>query len=62
MISHLDNPNIRLLLVSIMVKRLGGTVTITQEDINEVAYNQLIEKVSNDGSLTFTYVEHPRQG
>lgn len=55
--THLNDPNLRTVLFAIMVKRLGGTVTINQDDINDVAYDQLIEKGNDDHSLTFTYVQ-----
>lgn len=58
--THLDNPDLRTVLLAIMVKQLGGTVTINQDDIDGVAYDQLIEKGNEDGSLTFTYVQRTK--
>ena len=60
MTSHLDDRTTRILIVAALVKKLGGKVNITQDDVDEVAYNELIETGEEDNSLTFTYIERPR--
>ena len=62
MTSHLDDRTTRILIVAALVKKLGGKVNITQDDVDEVAYNELIETGEEDNSLTFTYIERPRTG
>ena len=58
--SNLENPILTTILFSILVKRLGGSVKITQEDINDVAYNHLEEEGLPDRSIIFTYVERKK--
>lgn len=53
----LDRPNLVPLIVAILVKRLGKQVTITHEDIDDVAFGMLAEKVSPDGSIEFSVLE-----
>ena len=55
--SILNNPELALILFAVMVKRLGGTVLITQADIDEVAYNRMEEEGFGDGSIEFRLVE-----
>lgn len=52
-----NNPVLTTILFAIMVKRLGGKVTITQTDIDDVAYNRLDEDGCDDGSLEFRLVQ-----
>jgi hypothetical protein len=42
------------------VKRLGGRAEITQEDIDDIAYNRLEEDGKDDGSLEFRLIERQR--
>lgn len=58
--SHLNNPILTTLLFAIMVKRLGGTVEITQADIDAIAYNRLEEDSREDGSIAFRLIERGR--
>ena len=60
MTSHLDDRTTRILIAAALVKKLGGKVSITQDDVDEVAYNELIETGEEDNSLTFTFIERPR--
>lgn len=57
--SHLNDPVMTALIIAVMVRRLGGTVHITQEDIDAVAYTLLTES-SDGGRLTFTAAERTR--
>ena len=62
MTSHLDDRNTCILIAAALVKKLGGTVNITQDDLDAAAYNTIIRTVEEDNSLTFTLVERPRTG
>lgn len=55
--SNLNDPHLTTLLFAIMVKQCGGIVTITQADIDVVAYGKLIEEGLANGDLVFTYIE-----
>lgn len=55
--SNLDDSTLAKLLFAVLVKRLGGKVTITQKDIDEVAYSTLNEYRYPDGSPEFVLVE-----
>lgn len=55
--SNLNNPRLTTILFAIMVKRLGGTVEITQADIDAIAYNRLEEEGREDGSIAFRLIE-----
>jgi len=37
------NPGLLILLLAVLIKRAGGSVTITQEEIDSVAFGQLHE-------------------
>lgn len=52
----LKNPKLAPILFSILVKRLGGKVTITQADFDDIAYGKLLEEGYETGILTFEYV------
>lgn len=43
MLKILDNHTLALLVISILVHRAGGSVTITQADVDSVAYGRLLE-------------------
>lgn len=58
--SNLNNPNLTTILFAIMVKRLGGRVEITQADIDDIAYNRLLEDGREDGSIEFRLEERAR--
>lgn len=58
--SNLNKPELTVILFAVLVKRLGGKVEITQADIDDIAYNRLIEEGFNDGSLEFRLEERPR--
>lgn len=57
--SRLNDSNLNILILSILVKRLGGKVKITQRDIDDISYNRLDETVEVDGSLEFNLIERP---
>lgn len=57
--SNLNNPQLTTILFAIMVKRLGGSVRITQSDIDDVAFNRLQEEGFEDGSLEFRLLQRP---
>lgn len=50
------DPKLTLLLFAAMVDRFGGKITITQADIDRVAFNHLEEDMT-DGVLTVRLVE-----
>lgn len=58
--SSLNNPRLTIILFSILVKRLGGKAQITQADIDDIAYNRLVEEGYEDGSLEFRLIERKR--
>jgi len=58
--SNLNDPKFTTIIFAAIVKKLGGSVTITQADIDEVAYNCLEEKGNMDGSLEFRPIERQR--
>ena len=55
--SRLNDYNLNILILTILVKRLGGKVKITQHDIDDISYNRLDETVDIDGSLEFNLIE-----
>jgi len=55
--SRLNDSSLNILILSILVKRLGGKVKITQHDIDDISYNRLEETVDIDGSLEFNFIE-----
>jgi len=55
--SRLNDYNLNILILTILVKRLGGKVKITQRDIDDISYNRLDETVDVDGSLEFNFIE-----
>lgn len=57
--SYLNDPVITKLLIGVMVKRLGGNVTISQADIDDIAFNRLEEKGS-EGRVEFQLVERKK--
>lgn len=58
--SNLNDPELTTLLFAAIVRKLGGTVEITQADVDAVAYNRLKEVVREDGSLAFQLIERGR--
>lgn len=52
-----NNNDLMLLLFSILVKRLGGELRITQDDIDDIAFSTLEEGDYEDGSLGFRLIE-----
>ena len=55
--SHLNNPRLTTILFSVLVQRLGGTVKITQADIDAIAYGKLWEEdLPDEDCLQFRYV------
>lgn len=50
-----NNPVLVRIIMAILIKNLGGSVDITQQDIDEVAYNILDETQNVDGSITLSY-------
>lgn len=42
--SFFDDYQLTVIIVSILVSRLGGSVDISQQDIDDIAYNRLIEQ------------------
>ena len=54
--SNLLNPKLTMLFFAVLVDKLGGETTITQKDIDKVAYNSLYENAKEDGSVTLKVV------
>ena len=59
--SGIDNPVINKLVLAVLIRKLGGTVRITQEDINAVAYTTLEEESPGDGTLSYTLLQRKQQ-
>lgn len=57
--SNLNDPVLTKLLIAVMVRKLGGSISITQSEIDEVAYNRLEEQALN-GTLEFRLVERKK--
>jgi len=58
--SALNDPDLTTILFAILVKRLGGDVTITQADIDDIAYGRLVETVElEDGTIQFVLETKP---
>lgn len=54
----LNDPTVSMLVIAALVKRLGGDVTITQQEIDEVAYNRVYEQVpAAGGEIRLLYSE-----
>jgi hypothetical protein len=51
--SNVETPGMAALLLSVLIDRLGGSVTITQEEINRMSKTILSEE-SYGGQITFT--------
>lgn len=52
-----EAPVLLQLCFAVLVKRLGGFVEITQEDIDAVSYNLLNEYYGDDGPIRFSLEE-----
>lgn len=57
--SYLNNPYLAIIFLAILVKKLGGNVTVTQVDIDDIAYSKLFENGNEDGSVTFSTSAKP---
>jgi len=55
------NEGLNLIVVTILVKRLGGSVKINQADIDDIAYNRLEETGDPDGSIRLKFLEKGKQ-
>lgn len=51
--SFMEDPKLVMIVISVLVKQLGGRAVITQKDIDEVAFNRIIEE-QEDETLTLT--------
>jgi hypothetical protein len=60
--SKLSDPKLAMLICAVLVKRLGGSVRITQDDINDIAFNTFNESEMSDGSLEFQLVQRRMAG
>lgn len=59
---YIDNPEFTILLFAVLIKRAGGITTITQQEIDEVAYNRVLENYNADTNvLTLKYEERKQQ-
>jgi hypothetical protein len=48
-----SNNQLHLLVIAVLIKRLGGEVEISQEEIDDVAYGR-IDEIGYDDSLKLT--------
>lgn len=46
-----SDPTITMTVVGLLVAKLGGKVTVTQADVDAIAYAQLLEHGHPDGSI-----------
>lgn len=60
MTTPLDDPTVKMLVIAILLKRLGGKATITQADIDDVAYNRILEEGHGDGSIELRFAERDK--
>ena len=58
--SNLNDPKLTTILFAILVKKVGGSITITQADIDDIAYQQLVERGNEDGTLDFILIERKK--
>lgn len=60
--SHLTNTRLTAILFSVLVQRLGGTVKITQTDIDNIVYGKLWEEdLPDEDCVQFRYVPAVKQ-
>jgi len=52
---YLDDVGFCKIALSILVKRMGGVVTISQADIDGVAFNRIHEEHMSDGTLRLRF-------
>ena len=57
--SAINDDQLKALLFAILVKKLGGSVEITQSDVDSVAYSRMEEDWYQDGRLAFRLIERP---
>lgn len=60
--SRLSDPKLAMLICAVLVKRLGGVARVSQDDINDVAFNKFNESEMSDGSLEFQLVQRAISG
>ena len=58
----LDDHAIRLIVIGILLKRLGGRAHISQGDVDEIAYNTVKESGFPDGSIVLDLQPRQPQG
>lgn len=46
-------------IVAVLVKKLGGKVVISQEDMDSVCYDRLEETFTDEGVLELVLIERP---
>ena len=61
MSTNIGNPAVVKLLLAVLVKRLGGEVTISQADIDAVAYGRLLEGEDQTGACIIKLEELNQQ-
>ena len=54
----LDDINLTRTILSILVKRLGSEVIISQRDFDDIAYGRILQGRDSDGSFVFKLVDH----
>jgi hypothetical protein len=61
--SYLDEHGTLLILFAVLVQKLGGEVTVTQKEIDEVAFCRLIEdKEPNSTEISFKVAQRAMAG
>lgn len=46
-----ENRQLNVIVMAVLVQKLGGSVVITQEDIDRIAFSRLLEDGMPDGSI-----------
>ena len=58
--SILDHEIARAAVVAILIERLGGRATFSQQDFDGIAHKMLLEVTLPDGSFELDWTELPR--
>lgn len=59
--SFLADQRKAIIVIAILVRRLGGRITIEQHDIDNIAYGRLMEEGHGDGSFDLFNDERTQQ-
>lgn len=60
--SYFNDRQLVILVTAVLVEKLGGRITITQKDIDRVAFNRLMEDVDpQNGQITLRIERRSQQ-